>query len=170
MIPWYKVIRIYKWYNVKLYYIKIFYLTSSNEAFWKANIWVFPKYFHRIQWQEECIPSRMHTVRCGGRLSCHTRSPYQAHPPSPCMPPFAMHISPVDRMRHLIKYYLSTTTVPDGKNICHYGKSDWTCHLLCKRPGCYHSASKTADRNFEAWIGLNSVISDSPNSVNSCSI
>ena len=34
---------------------------------------------------------------------------------------------------------------------CHYTKSAWTCHLLCKRPGCYHSTSKThvRDRNFK---------------------
>ena len=29
------------------------------------------------------------------------------------------------------------------KNICHYSKRAQTCHLLCKRPGCYHSTSKT---------------------------
>ena len=29
------------------------------------------------------------------------------------------------------------------QNICHYSKRAQTCHLLCKRPGCYHSVSKT---------------------------
>ena len=29
------------------------------------------------------------------------------------------------------------------KNICHYSKRARTCHLLCLRPGCYHSISKT---------------------------
>ena len=29
------------------------------------------------------------------------------------------------------------------KNICHYSKRAWTCHLLFKRPPCYNSASKT---------------------------
>ena len=33
------------------------------------------------------------------------------------------------------------------KNICHYNKKAWTCHLLCKRPGCYHSTSKTHVRD-----------------------
>ena len=33
------------------------------------------------------------------------------------------------------------------KNICHYSKTAWTCHLLCKRPGCHHSASKTHVRD-----------------------
>ena len=33
------------------------------------------------------------------------------------------------------------------KNICHYNKSIQTCHLLCLRPGCYHSDSKTHVRD-----------------------
>ena len=32
------------------------------------------------------------------------------------------------------------------KNICHYSKKARTCHLLCLRPGCYHSTSKTHGR------------------------
>ena len=37
------------------------------------------------------------------------------------------------------------------KNIFHYNKRAWTCKLLCKRPGCYHSTSKThvKDRIFK---------------------
>ena len=47
--------------------------------------------------------SKMCTVRCSGRLSCHARpSPATYAPPPPCtplscMPPFATH-APVDRM------------------------------------------------------------------------
>ena len=37
------------------------------------------------------------------------------------------------------------------KNICHYSKRTRTCHLLCKRPGCYHSASKTHMRGSLNW-------------------
>ena len=39
----------------------------------------------------------------------------------------------------------------NDKNISHYSKSAQTCHLLCKRPGCYHSGSKThvGDRIFK---------------------
>ena len=33
------------------------------------------------------------------------------------------------------------------KNICHYSKRAQTCHLLCKRPGRYHSTSKTHVRD-----------------------
>ena len=33
------------------------------------------------------------------------------------------------------------------KNICHSRKRARTCHLLCKRPGYYHSASKTHVRD-----------------------
>ena len=33
------------------------------------------------------------------------------------------------------------------KNICYYSKRDQTCHFLCKRPGWYHSASKTLVRD-----------------------
>ena len=33
------------------------------------------------------------------------------------------------------------------KNICHYSKRALTFHLLRKRPGCYHSASKTHVRD-----------------------
>ena len=40
------------------------------------------------------------------------------------------------------KYYLAPTSLRAVK-ICHCSKKDRTCHLLCKRPGCYHSASKT---------------------------
>ena len=29
------------------------------------------------------------------------------------------------------------------KNICHYSKRARTCHVLCKRPTCHHSSSKT---------------------------
>ena len=32
------------------------------------------------------------------------------------------------------------------RNICHYSKRAWTCHLLHKRPGCYHNISKTPVR------------------------
>ena len=32
------------------------------------------------------------------------------------------------------------------KSICHYSKRAQTCHLLCKRPGCYHSTRKTRVR------------------------
>ena len=37
------------------------------------------------------------------------------------------------------------------ENICHYSKRSRKCHLLCKRPGCYQSASKThvKDRIFK---------------------
>ena len=37
------------------------------------------------------------------------------------------------------------------KNICHYSKRVQTCHLLCKRPGWYHSTSKihVRDRIFK---------------------
>ena len=34
-----------------------------------------------------------------------------------------------------------------GKNIGHCNKRARTCHLLCKSPGCYHSASKTRVRD-----------------------
>ena len=33
------------------------------------------------------------------------------------------------------------------KNIFHYSKRVQTCSLLCYRPGCYHSASKTRVRD-----------------------
>ena len=33
------------------------------------------------------------------------------------------------------------------KNICHYSKRTWTCHLLCERPRCYHITSKTHVRD-----------------------
>ena len=33
------------------------------------------------------------------------------------------------------------------KTIFHNSKSTWTCHLLCKRTGCYHRASKTHVRD-----------------------
>ena len=33
------------------------------------------------------------------------------------------------------------------KNNSHYSKSTRTCHLLCKRPGCYHSTSETHVRD-----------------------
>ena len=60
------------------------------------------------------------------------------------------------------------------KNICHYSKRVRTYHLLCQRPGCYHSASKThvRDRIFKwifKWI-FNSCFSDLSDSLNSCSI
>ena len=33
------------------------------------------------------------------------------------------------------------------KNICHYSKRARTCHFLCERPGCCHSASETCVRD-----------------------
>ena len=33
------------------------------------------------------------------------------------------------------------------KNSCHHSKGIQTCHLLCKRLGCYHSTSKTRLRD-----------------------
>ena len=38
------------------------------------------------------------------------------------------------------------------QKICHYSKRARTCYLLCKRPGCYHSASKihVRDRIFKS--------------------
>ena len=35
----------------------------------------------------------------------------------------------------------------NDKNICHYCKRVQICHLLCWRPGCYHSTSKTHVRD-----------------------
>ena len=49
------------------------------------------------------------------------------------------------------------------KNICHYSKRARTCHLLCKRPECYHSASKT-----HMWE--TGSLSDSLNSLNSLNL
>ena len=50
------------------------------------------------------------------------------------------------------------------KNICLYSKRIQTCHLLCKRPGCYHSASKThvGDRIFKLRPIYASVIFNFP--------
>ena len=55
------------------------------------------------------------------------------------------------------------------KNICHYSKRARTCHLLCQRPGCYHSASKTyVDTGSLNWAQfMLQWFSDSPNSLNS---
>ena len=79
-------------------------------------------------------PSRMRTVRCSGRLFCHTCppchacSPFHARHPLPCMPhlphmPPAMHAPynacpPVNRMtdRQVWKHCLSATTAADGNN------------------------------------------------------
>ena len=33
------------------------------------------------------------------------------------------------------------------ENSCHYSKRTRSCHLLCERPGCYDSASKTHVRD-----------------------
>ena len=50
------------------------------------------------------------------------------------------------------------------KNICHYSNRTLTCHLLCKRPGCYHSTSRTHVRDRIFICFSNS--SDSLNSLN----
>ena len=41
----------------------------------------------------------------------------------------------------------SFTEFSETKNICHNSKRTRTYHLLCKRPGCYHSARKTHVRD-----------------------
>ena len=53
------------------------------------------------------------------------------------------------------------------KNICHYNKRARTCHLLCKKPGCYHSTSKThvRDRIFNMSPIHASVIYQKPNTI-----
>ena len=33
------------------------------------------------------------------------------------------------------------------QNICRYSQKVQTCHHLCKKPGCYHSANKTDVRD-----------------------
>ena len=50
------------------------------------------------------------------------------------------------------------------KNICHYSKRARTCHLLCKRQGCYHSTNKThvGDRIFKLSLIHASVIYQIP--------
>ena len=50
------------------------------------------------------------------------------------------------------------------KNIFQYSKMAWTYHLLCKRPGCYHSTSKThmRARIFKLTIIHASVIYQNP--------
>ena len=49
-------------------------------------------------------------------------------------------------------------------NICHYSKRARICHLLCKRLGCYHHASKThaRDRIFKLSPVHSSVIHQIP--------
>ena len=55
---------------------------------------------------------------------------------------------------YIFQFPLNVLTEFSDKNICHYNKRAQTCHLLCKRPGCYYSTSKThgRDRIFKrAW-------------------
>ena len=53
----------------------------------------------------------------------------------------------IRKTKKIIEFSLNVVT----KSICHYSKKDWTCHLLCKIPGCYHRARKTwvAERIFK---------------------
>ena len=46
-----------------------------------------------------------------------------------------------------IEFLLKVFTEFSDKNICHYSKRSRSCHLLCKRPGCYNSTSKTHVRD-----------------------
>ena len=50
------------------------------------------------------------------------------------------------------------------KNICHYSKRAQTCHLLCKKPACYHNTSKihVKDRIFKLTPSHASVIYQIP--------
>ena len=50
-----------------------------------------------------------------------------------------------------LEFFLNVFIEFSDKDICHYSKRTQTCHLLCKRPGCYHSASKihVRDRIFK---------------------
>ena len=45
-----------------------------------------------------------------------------------------------------MKFFLNVFSEFSDKNICYYSKRIQTCHLLCKRPACYHSTSKTHAR------------------------
>ena len=51
-----------------------------------------------------------------------------------------------DAWKEYIGVFPKCFTKFSDKNICHYSKRTWICHLLCKRPGCYHSTSKTRKR------------------------
>ena len=64
-----------------------------------------------------CMPPAMHAplphMPPAMHAPCHACLPHHAHLPSP-----AMHAPPPDRRNdtHLLKHYLSATTVADGKN------------------------------------------------------
>ena len=45
----------------------------------------------------------------------------------------------------LLEFFLNSAN--SVTKICHYSKRTWTCPLLWKRPGCYHSTSKTHVRD-----------------------
>ena len=68
-------------------------------------------------------------------------------------------------MEYFVNVFTEFSEFSD-KNICHYSKRIRTCHLLCKRPGCYHSVSKkhVIDRIFESNLCF-SDLSDSLNSM-----
>ena len=52
------------------------------------------------------------------------------------------------------------------KKFCDYSKRAQTCYLLCKRQGCYHSASKTHSVTYQILCQT----LNSPNSLNSMKV
>ena len=50
-------------------------------------------------------------------------------------------------------FFLNVSLNSVTKRICQCNKRAWTFHLLCKRPGCYHSAGKTHVRNGTFKLG-----------------
>ena len=58
-----------------------------------------------------------------------------------------------------LEFFLNVFIEFRDKNICHYSERSQTCHLLCMRPGCYHSTSKThiRDRIFK-WVPIHASV------------
>ena len=80
----------------------------------------------------------------------------------------------LDAWRSVCSYFKTAVTPKcfteftefSDRNISQYSKKAQTCHLLWRRPGCYHSASKTHVRQ-DFLIESNSCFSDLSYSLNS---
>ena len=50
-------------------------------------------------------------------------------------------------LKVIMEFFLNVSLNSVTIIICHHSKRARTCHLLCERPGCYHSVSKTHVRD-----------------------
>ena len=60
---------------------------------------------------------------------------------------WVFHLNYVHSVIDHWSFFLNFFTEFNDKNSYHYSKMTQTCHLLCRRPGCYDSASNTHVRN-----------------------